>query len=197
MQHRWVDVKYSVILLTLFYVGSSWSAKRSFNEPFGDRSRCGRLPSEEKSISVSYTYRALSLVFPFPSISDYLNPFKLFFSSRRSPDLLQPEEPFVLSERHSSSDSNKASSGEVSPYDNNSPVLSERRGEPGSPASEQLYRVPEQYSLVGQSGAVTWGYKGERCTMSGIYRDRWLARVITLWPFFLGISNMSHNKCSV
>lgn len=74
---------------------------------------------------------------------------------------MQPEEPFTLSERHSSSDSNKASSGEVSPYDNNSPVLSERRGEPGSPASEQRYRVPEQYSLVGPTGADTWGFKGE------------------------------------
>ncbi|MEQ2200379.1 hypothetical protein XENOCAPTIV_028392, partial [Xenoophorus captivus] len=60
-----------------------------------------------------------------------------------SPDLLQPEEPFSLSERRSSSDSNKVSSGEVSPYDNNSPVLSERRGEPGSPASEQQFPVTD------------------------------------------------------
>ena len=91
--------------------------------------------------------------------------------THRSPDLLQTEEPFTLSERRSSSDSNKASSGEVSPYDNNSPVLSERRGEPGSPGSEQLFRVPEQYSLVGQvagwsrePGAETWGSKGEPMT---------------------------------
>lgn len=80
---------------------------------------------------------------------------------------MQTEEPFTLSERRSSSDSNKASSGEVSPYDNNSPILSERRGEPGSPGSEQLFRVPEQYSLVGQvagwsrePGADPWGTKG-------------------------------------
>lgn len=54
----------------------------------------------------------------------------------------------------------------MSPYDNNSPVLSERRGEPGSLGSEQLF--PGQYSLVGQvagwsrePGADTWGTKGE------------------------------------
>lgn len=80
---------------------------------------------------------------------------------------MQSEEPFNLSERHSSSDSNKASSGEVSPYDNNSPVLSERRGEAGSPAGEQHSCVPDQYSVVGQvagwsrePGADTWGSKG-------------------------------------
>ncbi len=75
---------------------------------------------------------------------------KLLIFNHRSADMLQTEEPFALSERRSSSDSNKASSGELSPYDNNSPVLSERRGEPGSPGSEQLFRVPEQYSLMGQ-----------------------------------------------
>lgn len=81
-----------------------------------------------------------------------------FFS--RSPDLLSSEASLSLSECRSSSDSNKASSGEVSPYDNNSPVLSERRG--GDPAkesevhsgrvlsTERLFCVPEQYSLVGQ-----------------------------------------------
>lgn len=81
---------------------------------------------------------------------------------------MQAEEPFTLSERRSSSDSNKVSSGEVSPYDNNSPILSERRGEPESPGSEQLYRVPEQYALVGQvagwsrePGTDTWAAKGE------------------------------------
>lgn len=96
-----------------------------------------------------------------PDVVDYL----LRRKASQSPDLLQSEEPFSLSERHSSSDSNKVSSGEVSPYDNNSPILSERRGEPGSPG-EPLFRVPEQYTLVGQvagwsreSGADTWGAK--------------------------------------
>lgn len=62
------------------------------------------------------------------------------------------EESFSLSGRRSSSDSNKASSGEVSPYDNNSPVLSDRllcqcQGD-SSPLSDRLFRVPEQYTLV-------------------------------------------------
>lgn len=75
----------------------------------------------------------------------------------RSPDLLRSEASFSLSERRSSSDSNKASSGEISPYDNNSPVLCERRGtdgagcgSAGSSGPERLFRVPEQYALVGQ-----------------------------------------------
>lgn len=80
--------------------------------------------------------------------------------SFRSHNLLNSEASLSLSECRSSSDSNKASSGEVSPYDNNSPVLSERRG--GDLAkenevhsgrvlsTERLFCVPEQYSLVGQ-----------------------------------------------
>lgn len=104
----------------------------------------------------------MSLLETDPDVVDYL----LRRKASQSADMLQTEEPFTLSERRSSSDSNKASSGELSPYDNNSPVLSERRGEPGSPGSEQLFRVPEQYSLVGQMagwgrepGADTWGTK--------------------------------------
>uniref|UniRef100_A0A8D3DX88 Rho GTPase activating protein 6 n=1 Tax=Scophthalmus maximus TaxID=52904 RepID=A0A8D3DX88_SCOMX len=69
----------------------------------------------------------MSLLETDPDVVDYL----LRRKASQSPDLLPTEEPFTLSERRSSSDSNKASSGEVSPYDNNSPVLSERRGDPG------------------------------------------------------------------
>uniref|UniRef100_A0A7N6BGL2 Rho-GAP domain-containing protein n=1 Tax=Anabas testudineus TaxID=64144 RepID=A0A7N6BGL2_ANATE len=83
----------------------------------------------------------MSLLETDPDVVDYL----LRRKATQSPDLLQTEEPFTLSERHSSSDSNKVSSGELSPYDNNSPVLSERRGEPGSPGSEPLFRVPEHH----------------------------------------------------
>ncbi|MGH0121343.1 UNVERIFIED_CONTAM: hypothetical protein FKN15_032986 [Acipenser sinensis] len=68
------------------------------------------------------------------------------------PDLMRSDGPFTLGERHSSTDS-KASSGEVSPYDNNSPVLSERllfqKQEDISPSSDKLFKVPEQYTLVG------------------------------------------------
>uniref|UniRef100_A0A8C5D7J9 Rho-GAP domain-containing protein n=1 Tax=Gouania willdenowi TaxID=441366 RepID=A0A8C5D7J9_GOUWI len=63
----------------------------------------------------------MSLLETDPDVVDYL----LRRKASQSPDQLNPEEPFTLSERRSSSDSNKASSGEVSPYDNNSPVLSD------------------------------------------------------------------------
>ncbi|XP_041834222.1 rho GTPase-activating protein 6-like isoform X2 [Melanotaenia boesemani] len=111
----------------------------------------------------------MSLLETDPDVVDYL----LRRKASQSPDLLQSEEPFNLNEHHSSSDSNKVSSGEVSPYDNNSPVLNERRGEPGSPGGDQNFRVPEQYSVVGQvagwsreSGADTWGSKGSHGNMS-------------------------------
>ncbi|XP_070786782.1 rho GTPase-activating protein 6-like isoform X2 [Enoplosus armatus] len=114
----------------------------------------------------------MSLLETDPDVVDYL----LRRKASQSPDLLQTEEPFTLSERRSSSDSTKASSGEVSPYDNNSPVLSERRGEPGSPGSEQLFRVPEHYTLVGQvagwsrePGADTWGAKEEHANIWGTW----------------------------
>lgn len=92
-----------------------------------------------------------------------------FFMNDRSSDLLQTEEPFNLNERRSSSDSNKPSSGEVSPYDNNSPVMSERRAEPGSPDGDQPFRGPGQYmgQVAGwnrESGAESWGSKGELFT---------------------------------
>ncbi|XP_045146617.1 rho GTPase-activating protein 6-like [Echinops telfairi] len=72
----------------------------------------------------------------------------------RSPDLLQSDVSFTMGGRHSSTDSNKASSGDISPYDNNSPVLSERsllamQEDVAPGGSEKLYKVPEQYMLVG------------------------------------------------
>lgn len=114
----------------------------------------------------------MSLLETDPDVVDYL----LRRKASQSPDMLQPEEPFTLSERRSSSDSNKASSGEVSPYDNNSPVLSERRGEPGSPGSEQLYRVPEHFTLP---GADTWGTKD---TISEEHANIWGTWHTTLKP---------------
>ncbi|KAM9455106.1 rho GTPase-activating protein 6 isoform 1-T1 [Clarias gariepinus] len=98
----------------------------------------------------------MSLLETDPDVVDYL----LRRKDSQSPDLLNSEASLSLSECRSSSDSNKASSGEVSPYDNNSPVLSERRGGDLAKDSEvhsgrvlsaeRLFCVPEQYSLVGQ-----------------------------------------------
>nr|XP_023417763.1 rho GTPase-activating protein 6 [Cavia porcellus] len=94
----------------------------------------------------------ISLLETDPDVVDYLLRRKASQSS--SPDMLQSEVSFSLGGRHSSTDSNKASSGDISPYDNNSPVLPERSllamQEDRAPGgSEKLYKVPEQYMLVG------------------------------------------------
>ncbi|XP_051782767.1 rho GTPase-activating protein 6 isoform X2 [Erpetoichthys calabaricus] len=93
----------------------------------------------------------MSLLETDPDVVDYLLRRKA--SQSTSPDPMRRDGSFSLGERHSSTDSNKASSGEVSPYDNNSPVLAERllfqRQDDIAPESEKLFRVPEQYALVG------------------------------------------------
>lgn len=99
------------------------------------------------------TSASSSLSFPSPSTSS---------PPGRSSELPRAEEPYGLGERRSSSDSNKVSSGEVSPYDNNSPVLSERRAEPGSPSGGggsggRVFHVPGQVPA-----GDAWGAKGER-----------------------------------
>uniref|UniRef100_A0A668AJA1 Rho GTPase activating protein 6 n=1 Tax=Myripristis murdjan TaxID=586833 RepID=A0A668AJA1_9TELE len=66
----------------------------------------------------------MSLLETDPDVVDYLLRRKA--SQYSSPSLRRSEESFSPAERHLSSDSNKASSGEVSPYDNNSPVLSDQ-----------------------------------------------------------------------
>ncbi|XP_061571438.1 rho GTPase-activating protein 6-like isoform X2 [Cololabis saira] len=138
----------------------------------------------------------MSLLETDPDVVDYL----LRRKASQSPDLLQPEEAFNLSERHSSSDSNKVSSGEVSPYDNNSPVLSERRGEPGSLASEQQSCGPEQYSVVGQvagwsrePGADTWGSKEEHANIWGTWHST-LKPALKYQPYTGSYGNMSEGS---
>ncbi|XP_028835310.1 rho GTPase-activating protein 6-like isoform X1 [Denticeps clupeoides] len=93
----------------------------------------------------------MSLLETDPDVVDYL----LRRKASQSPDLLRSDASFSLSVRRSSSDSNKASSGEVSPYDNNSPVLSDRRPGEGVTGSERLFRVPEHCALVGQVASRT------------------------------------------
>ncbi|KAK7893396.1 hypothetical protein WMY93_022548 [Mugilogobius chulae] len=122
----------------------------------------------------------MSLLETDPDVVDYL----LRRKASQSSDLLPPEEPFTLSERRSSSDSNKASSGEVSPYDNNSPVLSERR-EAGSPGNEPLFRIPEQFSLTGQGN--NWNKETE--TISEEHANIWGTWHSTLKP---ALKDQSH-----
>ncbi|CAM4399914.1 rho GTPase-activating protein 6 isoform X2 [Lepidochelys kempii] len=93
----------------------------------------------------------ISLLETDPDVVDYLLRRKASQSS--SPEMLRSEGSYSMEGRHSSTDSNKASSGDVSPYDNNSPVLSERSlmamQEDVALSSDKLYKVPEQYMLVG------------------------------------------------
>ncbi|EPY74237.1 hypothetical protein CB1_002210001 [Camelus ferus] len=94
----------------------------------------------------------ISLLETDPDVVDYLLRRKASQSS--SPDMLRSEVSFSMGGRHSSTDSNKASSGDLSPYDNNSPVLSERsllamQEDVAPGGSEKLYKGPEQYVLVG------------------------------------------------
>ncbi|XP_059198162.1 rho GTPase-activating protein 6-like [Centropristis striata] len=88
-----------------------------------------------------------------PDVVDYLLRRKA--SQYSEPGLLRTEESFSLTERCSSNDSIKASSGEVSPYDNNSPVLSDRLTfkfpEDSSLFSERNPRLSGQYKLSGRS----------------------------------------------
>ncbi|XP_040913768.1 rho GTPase-activating protein 6-like isoform X2 [Toxotes jaculatrix] len=92
----------------------------------------------------------MSLLETDPDVVDYLLRRKA--SPYSDPGLLRAKESF--SERCLSSDSIKASSGEVSPYDNNSPVLSDgllwKYPEDSSPYSDRVPRLG-QYKLSGHS----------------------------------------------
>ncbi|ETE61328.1 Rho GTPase-activating protein 6, partial [Ophiophagus hannah] len=91
----------------------------------------------------------ISLLETDPDVVDYLLRRKA--SQLSSPEMLQSERSFSIEGRHSSIDSNRTSSGDISPYDNNSPVLSERSvlamQEDMSLTSDKLHKVPEQNTL--------------------------------------------------
>lgn len=69
----------------------------------------------------------------------------------RDPGLLRAEESFLPTEQRLSSDS-KASSGEVSPYDNNSPVLSDGR----------QWKYPEDCSPLSDREPILTGHSKDR-----------------------------------
>ncbi|KAK5861072.1 hypothetical protein PBY51_022493 [Eleginops maclovinus] len=88
-----------------------------------------------------------------PDVVDYL-------LRRKASQYLQPvllKESFSLIDRCLSNDSIKASSGEVSPYDNNSPVLSDRLlckyPEESSPPSDRIPRLSAQCKLCATEGS--------------------------------------------
>ncbi|XP_040005395.1 rho GTPase-activating protein 6-like isoform X2 [Xiphias gladius] len=95
----------------------------------------------------------MSLLETDPDVVDYLLRRKA--SQYSDPGLLRAEESFSLTERCLSSEFIKASSGDVSPYDNNSPVLSDgllwKHPEDSSPLSDRVPRLSTQYKLSGHS----------------------------------------------
>uniref|UniRef100_A0A8C4ZMB1 Rho GTPase activating protein 6 n=1 Tax=Gadus morhua TaxID=8049 RepID=A0A8C4ZMB1_GADMO len=124
----------------------------------------------------------MSLLETDPDVVDYL----LRRKASQSPESPPSEASFSLSERRSSSDSTKPSSGEVSPYDNNSPVMSERRG-PGAtpppppclptdpcllrlggqpPLTPGPLRGPPRAPMMGNTN--TWGGRGQSSSQEGL-----------------------------
>lgn len=157
--------------LCFFFLGAPWPAEWVVDEFAGNRSWCGGLFTAEKGFTMLVSFCLLSHC-AFMRMHDYLNDqnqahiisrghrFVQTYPSinilrllclHREPSL-RSEESFSLTDRRLSSDSHKPSSGEVSPYDNNSPVLSDRPRfkytEDGSLLSD---RVPRQDKLRDQS----------------------------------------------
>ncbi|XP_076119772.1 rho GTPase-activating protein 6 isoform X2 [Alosa pseudoharengus] len=89
----------------------------------------------------------MSLLETDHDVVDYLLRRKA--SQWENPGLLRSDDSFSLSERHSCSDSNNVSSGEVSPYDNNSPVLTDRLLSPESCEEDSRPRRPDKLSQEG------------------------------------------------
>uniref|UniRef100_A0A8C9A9E4 Rho GTPase activating protein 6 n=1 Tax=Prolemur simus TaxID=1328070 RepID=A0A8C9A9E4_PROSS len=139
----------------------------------------------------------ISLLETDPDVVDYLLRRKASQSS--SPDILQSEVSFSVGGRHSSTDSNKASSGDISPYDNNSPVLSERSllatQEDAAPGgSEKFYKVPGQFMLVGHlpSSKSRESSPGPRLG-KGSYGDIFESSSLRPGPCSLSQGNLSPN----
>ncbi|KAM4730799.1 rho GTPase-activating protein 6 isoform 2-T2 [Anableps anableps] len=95
--------------------------------------------------------------------------------------ILRPEDSFSLTESCMSSDSLKASSGEVSPYDNNSPVLSDRLllkdTEDSSFNSDRDPICPRQYKLSDHSkdgsGSISPTLSADKDTSADSFWDTW------------------------
>uniref|UniRef100_A0A674D204 Rho GTPase activating protein 6 n=1 Tax=Salmo trutta TaxID=8032 RepID=A0A674D204_SALTR len=120
----------------------------------------------------------MSLLETDPDVVDYL----LRRKASQSPDVLRSEDPFSLSERRSSSDSNKVSSGELSPYDNNSPILSEHLREGTSPRSEQYTLVREVAGRTRDThGSNPWVSKGEGTTVQSLLSCEEHANIWGAW----------------
>ncbi|RMC06476.1 hypothetical protein DUI87_15911 [Hirundo rustica rustica] len=128
----------------------------------------------------------ISLLETDPDVVDYLLRRKASQSS--SPEMLRSEGSYSTGERHSSTDSNKASSGDVSPYDNNSPVLSERSlvamQEEVARSPDKLYKLtipalrPDHGVVGGVPGLVDLAETRSEQGTRKIRVDWWLSQVV-------------------
>lgn len=120
----------------------------------------------------------MSLLETDPDVVDYLLRRKA--SQCSSTGLMRPES-FSLPERCSSNESLKASSGDVSPYDNNSPVLSNRLlcqyAQQNSPFSDRHPRFSENYKVGGHlkdgSGSTSPTLSTDKEASSDGFWDTW------------------------
>ncbi|XP_030642437.1 rho GTPase-activating protein 6 [Chanos chanos] len=96
----------------------------------------------------------LSLLETDPDVVDYLLRRKA--SQWESPSLSRTDDSLSLSGRRSSTDSMRASSGEVSPYDNNSPVGQSDWLLPPGHGDDELPHSPEKLTHTGQAKAKAW-----------------------------------------
>ncbi|XP_075708863.1 rho GTPase-activating protein 6 isoform X2 [Rhinoderma darwinii] len=134
----------------------------------------------------------LSLLETDPDVVDYLLRRKASQSS--SPELLTSEGSFSIEGRHSSTDSNKASSGDVSPYDNNSPVLSDRSATARQEnSSEQILKTAEHHTLVSHLLSKSKENASAQSCPKGSYGNIYESSSLHQGQYSLSHSNLTQN----
>ncbi|KAM3935477.1 rho GTPase-activating protein 6 isoform 2-T2 [Leptodactylus fuscus] len=133
----------------------------------------------------------LSLLETDPDVVDYLLRRKASQSS--SPELLRSEGSFSIEGRHSSTDSNKASSGDVSPYDNNSPVLSDRSATARQENSSEMLKAADHHTLVSHLLSKTKDNAPAQWCSKGSYGNIYESSSLHQGQHSLSQSNLTQN----
>lgn len=163
-------------IVAVILTGACWPAEWGADEFVGNWSRCHRLLTAEESLSALVSYQPLNdpikdtLCLIMTLRSSYFTSLSMsILCICREPGLLRAES-FSLTDRCLSNDSIKASSGEVSPYDNNSPVLSDRllckHFEDSGPLPDSISR------LSGQFKRSSWSKHGSGSTSPTLSTDK-------------------------
>ncbi|XP_073520809.1 rho GTPase-activating protein 6 isoform X2 [Phyllobates terribilis] len=134
----------------------------------------------------------LSLLETDPDVVDYLLRRKASQSS--SPELLRSEGSFSIEGRHSSTDSNKVSSGDLSPYDNNSPVLSDRSATARQEnSSEKILKAADHQTLVSHLLSKTKENASAQWCPKGSYGNIYESSSLHQGQYSLSQSNLTPN----